>query len=49
MMIDSDNESRDDYHEPVKGSGSGEAIPKWQQHKADFLYHDIPPNVESGP
>ena len=48
MMIESDNKSHDDYHEPVKGRGSGETISKLQQNKADFLYHDIPPIGESG-
>ena len=48
MMIESDNKSHDDYHEPVKGGGSGEAISKPQQNKAYFFYHDIPHIGESG-
>ena len=46
MMIESDNESHDGYHKPVKGGRSAETIFKLQQDKADFLYHDIPHMVE---
>ena len=46
MMIDPDNETHNDYHEPVKGGRSAETISKLQQDKADFLYHDIPHMVE---
>jgi len=41
-MIDSDNESHDDNHKPVKGSTSAETISKLHQDMAYLLYHDIP-------
>jgi len=46
MMIDPDNETHNDYHEPVKGSTSAKTIPELQQNEANFFYHDIPLVVE---
>jgi len=46
MMIDPDNETHNDYHEPVKGSASAKTIPELQQNEANFFYHDIPLVVE---